>query len=83
VYEISHKEKGSDEMGDTLIVPLNDYVEFKQKPAYTWIKVVADFGGLLYVMDLRGFRDTLCAFLQRVLGRRWSHYTATYFIVLC
>ena len=32
---------------EVLIVPLNDYVEFKQKYAYTWYKVVADFGGLL------------------------------------
>jgi hypothetical protein len=33
--------------GTTLIAPVSDYVEFQQRPAYTWFKVVADCGGLM------------------------------------
>src|SRR5690349_20420773 len=50
VYELTHTEKGvtSADSKEELIVPLNDYVQITQKYAYTWYKVIADFGGLLY-----------------------------------
>ena len=50
-YELSSERINGTKSRNTLIAPLNDYVYFVQKPAYTWYKVVADFGGLLQVLE--------------------------------
>ena len=49
-YVESHtKTKNTDSMETILIAPISDYIEFTQRRAYTWFKIVAEIGGLLYV----------------------------------
>ena len=68
-YELSTERTNGTQSRNTLIAPLNDYVEFIQKSAYTWYKVVADFGGLLYVY-MNSFNKYHIS-IQRILARRW------------
>jgi hypothetical protein len=47
-YDLSYAVlDGSFDNGTTLIAPVSDFVEFQQRRAYTWMKVVADCGGLM------------------------------------
>lgn len=50
-YDLSvlPRDRGSyDQIGTTVIAPIGEYIEFTQSRAYTWFKVIADIGGLMY-----------------------------------
>lgn len=47
LYEFWAMERTGVKNGTLLISPIGDYPEFEEQPAYTWIKVLADCGGLM------------------------------------
>lgn len=51
-YEFTSTSREGEPNGTTLIAPVNDFVDFDERPAYSWFKVIAECGGLMYVCSL-------------------------------